>query len=188
MRALCLPSLCFKASMTGVNINMCHAPAPFCPPTACYTHPLMHKHFNTVLKQPLHTEASCLTSLPVIMTGPFSTNWHAHSLVTCHTPGCLKRDRAIALPHTDRWAVEWSSSCLRRRVALSDPSLCPIAWCDASTSANWPRAAGSLILPPVKGQGIRMQNIQVEEDNRNTVSSHQKYMIKIGYITILPRE
>lgn len=188
MRVLCLPSLCFKASMTGVNINMCHAPAPFCPPTACYTHPLMHKHFNTVLKQPLHTEASCLTSLPVIMTGPFSTNWHAHSLVTCHTPGCLKRDRAIALPHTDGWAVEWSSSCLRRRVALSDPSLCPIAWCDASTSANWPRAAGSLILPPVKGQGIRMQNIQVGEDNRNTISSHQKHMIKIGYITILPRE
>lgn len=148
---------------------------PAHPLPAKHTHSLMHKHFDTVLKQPLHTEASCLTSLAVITTGPFSTNWHAHSLVTCHTPGCPKPDRAITLTHTDRWAVEWSGSCQRRRVALFDPSLCPIAWCEASTSANWPRAAGSPILPPAKGQRTRMQNIQTErwqQEHRITSSKN----------------
>lgn len=74
---------------------------PAHPLPAEHTHSVMHKHFNTVLRQLLHTEALCLTSLAVIMTGPFSTNWHAHSLVTCHTPGCSKPDGAITLHHTD---------------------------------------------------------------------------------------
>ena len=145
------------------------------PLPAKHTRSPMHKHFNTVLKRPSHTEASCSTSLAVITTGPFSTNWHAHSLVTRHTPGCPKPDRAIILPHTDRWAVEWSAACQRRRVALPDPSLCPIAWCGASTSANWPRAAGSLILPPVKGQRIRMQKTYEQEMTTGTqAQSHLK--------------
>lgn len=129
----CFLSLCLKASVTGVNINMCQARVPPLPRIDCCIHPVMHKHFTAALKQPLHIEAACLTSPAVIMAGAFSTNWHAHSLVTCHTPGCLKQDRAITLPHVDRRVADWSRSCLRRRAALSDPSLCPIARCDAST-------------------------------------------------------
>lgn len=155
------------------------------PLPAKHTRSPMHKHFNTVLKQPSHKEASCSTSLAVITTGPFSTNWRAHSLVTRHTPGCPKPDRAITLPHTDRWAVEWSASCQRRHVALPDPSLCPIAWCGASTSANWPRAAGSLILPPAKGQRIRMQKHTSRrwQQEHRIISPKDKITIgNIGYI------
>lgn len=179
--------------LQGLN-DRCQYEYVSCSYASLPTHCLLNTHIhwctnpsNTVLKQLLHTVASCLTSLAVITTGPFSTNWHAQSLVTCHTPGCPKPDRAITLPHTDRWAVEWSGSCQRRRVALSDPLLCPIAWCDASTSANWPRAAGSPILPPVKGQRITMQNIQTERW-QHTGSSHQKTKTTGNYITIKPTE
>lgn len=160
---ICVMLLCFPAH-----------PLP-----AKRAHSLMHKHLNTVLKKPMHTRASCFTSLAVITTGPFSTNWHAHSLVTCHTPGCPKPDRAITLPHTDRWAVEWGGSCQRRRVALSDPSLCPIAWCDASTSANWPRAAG---CHQWKAKGSECKTYK----QKRTVSSQNN--ITIGYITLLATE
>lgn len=57
-------------------------PCPAHPLLAEHTGSMMHKHFNTVLKRPLHAEAPCLTSLAVITTGPFIPNWHAHSLVT----------------------------------------------------------------------------------------------------------
>lgn len=131
---LCLLPFCFEATMTGVNIKACWAPLASRPPTARHRQPLMHKHFSAVLPEPLHIKGSRLTTLGLIMTGPFSVDWHAHSLVTCHTPQRLKQDREIVRPHVDWWAAECSRRS-RRCVALSDPLLCPIAQCDASTLA-----------------------------------------------------
>lgn len=127
MQVWCLLSFCFRASMTGANTNMRHAPIPPRPPTGRHAHPLMHKHSNTVLKWPLHIEAPCLNSLAIIRTVPFSTDGDARSLVTCHTPGCPEPDRAVTLPRTDQRAMERCGSCQRRCVAHSDPSLCQIA-------------------------------------------------------------
>lgn len=98
-------------------------------PTHCLLNTDIQWCTNTsaALRLLLHAETLCLTSLAVIMTGPFSTNWHAHSLVICHIPGCSKPDGAITLHHTDQWAMEQTGSCQWRCVALSDPLLCPIA-------------------------------------------------------------
>lgn len=124
----CLLPFCFKATMTGVNTKACSAPlASHHPPTHSPTRPPIHR---LSLWSGFYIKGSRLTRLAVVMAGPFSADWHAHSLVTRHTrPPSAPKARQGNRPSPRR--------LVGRRVGppCRDPSLWPAARCDACTLA-----------------------------------------------------
>lgn len=159
---LCLLPFCFKTTMTGVNIKACWAPLDSHPPThlptARDTPSLMHKHVTA-----LFTGAAAHQRLPLDYTRGRNGRSFQRGLacpLTCHTshpsaPEARQGNGPSPRPLVGRRVEpplgEDVSHSLTPRCAQQLHAM-PLR------RPNWPRAAGGLILPPLKGQRIRMQN------------------------------